>query len=257
MIDKLFSTKVKITDSNRMLVEYCKQWVKTWCFELETKEEYDYSYNEFRKFMDSDRAKTEVGSVVAMLNKAEHRYQVKAYVSSRAIMATQLWSKSITVQSLTRIAEGLYRAQVTSKNNYCVKSMGQLHFFVVAKIVELNPNAIPGGRPQIVRLQVVKFEVDGSVCCSCDFFERVGIVCRHIRAIFHNLDESMVDIRWTAALGFYFGKPMYTRVASVIMQALESSLKKVKACIPTRETSYVVYSDGANEPFFSPFSREV
>jgi hypothetical protein len=53
MIDKLFSTKVKITDNNRMLVEYCKQWVKTWCFDLETKEEYDYSYNEFRKFMDS------------------------------------------------------------------------------------------------------------------------------------------------------------------------------------------------------------
>jgi hypothetical protein len=44
-----------------MLVEYCKQWVKTWCFELETKEEYDYSYNEFRKFMDSDRGKTELG----------------------------------------------------------------------------------------------------------------------------------------------------------------------------------------------------
>jgi hypothetical protein len=42
-----------------MLVEYCKQWVKAWCFafELETKEEYDFSYNEFRKFMDSDRAK--------------------------------------------------------------------------------------------------------------------------------------------------------------------------------------------------------
>jgi hypothetical protein len=34
MIDKLFSTKVKITDSNRMLVEYCKQWVKTWCFDF-------------------------------------------------------------------------------------------------------------------------------------------------------------------------------------------------------------------------------
>jgi hypothetical protein len=43
MIDKLFSTKVKIVDSNIMLVEYCKQWVNTWCFELETKEEYDYS----------------------------------------------------------------------------------------------------------------------------------------------------------------------------------------------------------------------
>jgi hypothetical protein len=53
MIVKLFSTKVKITDINRMLVEYCKQWVKTWCFDLETKEEYDYYYNEFRKFMDS------------------------------------------------------------------------------------------------------------------------------------------------------------------------------------------------------------
>jgi hypothetical protein len=61
MIDKLFSMKVKITDNNIMLVEYCKQWVNIWCFELETKEEYDFSYNEFRKFIDSDRAKTEVG----------------------------------------------------------------------------------------------------------------------------------------------------------------------------------------------------
>jgi hypothetical protein len=61
VIDKLLSTKVKITDSNRMLVEYFKQWVKTWCFDLETKKEFDYSYNEFRKFMDSDTAKTELG----------------------------------------------------------------------------------------------------------------------------------------------------------------------------------------------------
>jgi hypothetical protein len=41
MIDKLFPTKVKITDTNRMLVEYCKQWVETCCFDLETKEEND------------------------------------------------------------------------------------------------------------------------------------------------------------------------------------------------------------------------
>jgi hypothetical protein len=61
MIGKLFSMKVKITDINRMLVEYCKQWVNTWCFELETKDEYDYSYNEFRKLMDSERARTELG----------------------------------------------------------------------------------------------------------------------------------------------------------------------------------------------------
>jgi hypothetical protein len=61
MIDTLFSTKVKITDINRMLVEYCKQWVNMWCFDLETKEEYDYSYNEFRKIMDYERARAELG----------------------------------------------------------------------------------------------------------------------------------------------------------------------------------------------------
>jgi hypothetical protein len=166
MFDKLVSTNEKITDCNRILVEYCKQWIKTWCFDLETKKEYDYSYNEFRKFMDSDRAKTELGhaleqtmdcyiqssflpkehrivrhvrnavpafdfctlyqaehknrslkapggtkpqqnihqSAVAMVNKAEHRYQVNASVIGRSIVATQLWSKSITAQSLTRIA---------------------------------------------------------------------------------------------------------------------------------------------------------
>jgi hypothetical protein len=101
----------------------------------------------------------------------------------------------------------------------------------------------------------VQFEVDGSVCCSCEFFERVGIVCRHILAIVHSLDESMVDVSWRAALGFYFGKSMYARVTSVTMQALESSLKKVKACIPSLETSYPVYSDGVNESFFSPFFK--
>jgi hypothetical protein len=74
---------------------------------------------------------------------------------------------------------------------------------VVVKLVEFNPKAIPGGRPKIVRLRVVKFEVDGSVCCSCDFFEMVGIVCRHILEIVYNLDESMVDVLWRAALGFY------------------------------------------------------
>jgi hypothetical protein len=65
----------------------------------------------------------------------------------------------------------------------------------------------------------------------------------------------MIDVRWRAALGFYFGKKMYARVTSVIMQALESSFKKVKACIPSLETSYPAYSDGAKESLFSPFLK--
>jgi hypothetical protein len=136
-----------------------------------------------------------------------------------------------------------------------VKSIGQFYYYVVAKKVELSLIAIPGGRPQIFRLRFVKFEVDGSVCCSCDFFERFGIVCRHILAIVHDADESVIDVRWRAALGFYFGNPMYARVTSVSMQALDSSLKKVKACIPILETSYPVYSDGANESCVSPFLK--
>jgi hypothetical protein len=60
---------------------------------------------------------------------------------------------------------------------------------VLAKTVELILVAIPGGRSQTVRLRFVKFEVGGSVCCSCDFLERVGIVCRHILTIVHDLDD--------------------------------------------------------------------
>jgi hypothetical protein len=81
-------------------------------------------------------------------------------------------------------------------------------------------------------------------------------LCRHILAIVLNLDESIADVRWRAALGFYFGKPMFARLTSVIMQALESSLKKVKDCIQTQDTSYPVYSEGTKEFFFLPFSRE-
>jgi hypothetical protein len=103
---------------------------------------------------------------------------------------------------------------MTSNNNYFVKSMSQFLFLVVAKKVELHPNYIPGGCPQIIRLRVVKFEVDGSVCCSCDFLtKKVGIVYIHILAIAHLLDESLVDMGLRGALDFYFG---------VIMQALES-----------------------------------
>jgi hypothetical protein len=68
----------------------------------------------------------------------------------------------------------------------------------------LNPIAIPGGCQEIARLRVVKIEVDGIVCCSCNFFERVGIVCRHILEIIPNLDKPVVDVLWRAALGFYF-----------------------------------------------------
>jgi hypothetical protein len=99
------------------------------------------------------------------------------------IVAIHLWSKSTTDQSLIIISEGLCRAQVASKNNYFIKRMYQLYFLVVAKQVELNPNAIPCGRPQIMWLQVVQFEVDGSVCCSCEFLKGL-ILCADISWLF-------------------------------------------------------------------------
>jgi hypothetical protein len=50
-------------------------------------------------------------------------------------------------------------------------------------------------------------------------FERVGIVCRHILSIVHLLDESIVDVCWRGALGFYFGKPLYSIVTIVIVDS--------------------------------------
>jgi hypothetical protein len=70
----------------------------------------------------------------------------------------------------------------------------------------------------------------------------VGIVWKHILAIVHLLYESMVDVHWRGALGFYFGNAMYVRVTHVIMQVLESSLKKVKA---PPVICYPVFSEGA------------
>jgi hypothetical protein len=48
--------------------------VKTWFLDLETKEEYDYCCNEFRKFMDSDRAKIEFGHA--------HEKMLDSYIQS-------------------------------------------------------------------------------------------------------------------------------------------------------------------------------
>jgi hypothetical protein len=54
----------------------------------------------------------------------------------------------------------------------------------------------------------------------------------------------MVDVRWKGALGLYFGNAMYARVTSVIMQALDSSLKKSKAPFPPQVLYYPVFSEG-------------
>jgi hypothetical protein len=108
---------------------------------------------------------------VAMVNKADHRYQVKSYVSGRDIVVPQLWGKSIIAQSLTRIAQGLFRAQVTSKNNYFVKSMSQLLFLVVANKVKLNPNSIPGGRPQIIRLRLCNLKLMEAFVAAVNFWK--------------------------------------------------------------------------------------
>jgi hypothetical protein len=86
-------------------------------------------------------------------------------------------------------------------------------------------------------------------------FERVGIVFRNLLAIVHLLHESMVYVCWRGALEFYCGKKMYDRVTSVIMQALESYLKKVKA--HPQAVCYPVFSEGATECHLPPLSRKM
>jgi hypothetical protein len=81
-------------------------------------------------------------------------------------------------------------------------------------------------------------------------------VCRHILAIVHLLEKSMVDVYWRGALGFYFRKAIYARVTSVIMQALESSLRKSKAPIPPQVICYPVCSEGAKECHCTPFIKK-
>jgi hypothetical protein len=93
---------------------------------------------------------------------------------------------------------------------------------MVANKVELNHISLPGRRPQIVRLRLVNFDIDG--CVSC--------VCRHILVIIEVMDETMCDIRWRAALGFYFSVEIYERVSSVIIKAIHSSLKSQMPCLP-------------------------
>jgi hypothetical protein len=98
-------------------------------------------------------------------------------------------------QYLTRIDEGLCRVQVTSKNNYLVKSMSQFMFLVVASKVELNRKAIPGDWSQIIRIRVVKFEVYGGVCCSCDF-PKGYILCADIS---WPVSTSLMNLWWMCA----------------------------------------------------------
>jgi hypothetical protein len=58
-----------------------------------------------------------------------------------------------------------------------------------------------------------------------------GFVYRHILAMIQVMEETMCDIQWREALGFYFGVEMCEHVSIMMMKALHSSLKKIK-CLP-------------------------
>jgi hypothetical protein len=43
-----------------------------------------------------------------------HIYQYKTYVKGRAVVSSQIWSKSTTAEALIRIGEGLFIAEVSA-----------------------------------------------------------------------------------------------------------------------------------------------
>jgi hypothetical protein len=95
-------------------------------------------------------------------------------------------------------------AEMSAKDYYYIKRINSTSYEMVANKEELNPSALPGGRPQIVWLRLVNFDIDGCVSCSCELLEMDGIVCRHILAIIQVMDETMCDIQYSMEGGSAF-----------------------------------------------------
>jgi hypothetical protein len=103
--------------------------------------------------------------------------------NARAVDSTKLWSNLPTSEHLTHLGEGLVVEQWKIRNNYESRQI-EANLFQVRR---MNHNPKNVAMPIFKRIRIVSIANDGRLRCSCCYFERIGIVCRHMMHILQSV----------------------------------------------------------------------
>jgi SWIM zinc finger len=97
---------------------------------------------------------------------------------------TSLHSNLPTASTLTELGNGLVEAQWNEKENYDICGPFGYYWHCLRRTAVAHTPTMPCKIPQFVRVRTVKLcSTSKQLTCSCQYFERVGIPCRHIMKV--------------------------------------------------------------------------
>ena len=126
---------------------------------------------------------------------AEIKAASHGILSATAVSTNVLWSNLPTSQKLTKKGEGFVIQQWNLRNNYISQRVTEKSWLVVG-IVDHNHSRKEGLIPRFSRVREVSIAAADNnrvLQCSCMYFERVGIPCRHQMHVLCSVDTKYID----------------------------------------------------------------
>ena len=122
--------------------------------------------------------------------KADNSYKVKKMESTRNLSTTPTWTISGTNRELTPYTEGIFHTQYLLSSNYVHVRLDKVTLPVKYEIVESENSKLMSNDgiekaqcPKFYRVHIVKAMKNLQLRCSCKFYERHGLPCRHLLRI--------------------------------------------------------------------------
>jgi hypothetical protein len=166
-----------------------------------------------------------------------HNAEIKAAsqgISSATSLSTNvLWSKLPTSQKLTKKGEGLVIEQWQLRNNYISQRVSEKGWLVVG-IVDHDRTNKAGLIPRFARVREVSILDNSVLTCSCMYFERVGIPCRHQMHVLCSVDIQYIGVThhdvavtwWKEFLKYGFSnEPAHQHIAGLYTKLLFDDIK--------------------------------
>lgn len=163
--------------------------------------------------------------------------QIKAVshgiLSATALSTNVLWSKLPTSQKLTKKGEGLVIQQWELRSNYISQRVAENEWRVVG-MVQQNRTSRVGLIPRFARVRQVSIVENRILLCSCMYFERVGIPCRHQMHVLCSVDAKYIGIShhdvavtwWKEFLKYGFSsQPAHQHIAGLYTTLLFDDIK--------------------------------
>ena len=134
------------------------------------------------------------------------------------------WSKSPTAPQITAYGETILMEQYQERNNYYLHRQDENAWLLMRKQGKKKPSLSELSVTKFKRVRKVEL-IGEHLECSCRFYSRYGIPCRHILAINGLPSVEDIAVRWHRQYGYFYGRDGYEEVTELYNEAMNAAPK--------------------------------